>query len=283
MNPLGGLMNFDSNQYPKEGYCVFKNVFSTSEMKKYQNVLNGMVKRLQPGEKPQFMFEPHVGSRHWKFWLQLARHPKILDRVESVIGPNLILILSHFIIKGTEDKMTVGWHQDQRYWTKGVLGDDLCTVWMPFVKVDAKNGCMKVIPKSNQAFIRQDAKVLDDDGTTITRFEVGVDRETERTAVDIAINPGSFSIHDGFIVHGSEPNSTRRMRKIYTIRYANAFTTKFTPKNWRVPFFLVKGKAPEKDFYIDLRPDKPLPLQQPKCLLVDDMRSGVDRRIPKYY
>ena len=283
MNPLGGLMNLDSNQYPKEGYCVFKNVFSTSEMKKYQNVLNGMVKRLQPGEKPQFMFEPHVGSRHWKFWLQLARHPKILDRVESVIGPNLILILSHFIIKGTEDKMTVGWHQDQRYWTKGVLGDDLCTVWMPFVKVDAKNGCMKVIPKSNQAFIRQDAKVLDDDGTTITHFEVGVDRETERTAVAIAINPGSFSIHDGFIVHGSEPNSTRRMRKIYTIRYANAFTTKFTPQNWRVPFFLVRGKAPEKDFYIDLRPDKPLPLQQPKCLLVDDMRSGVDRRIPKYY
>ena len=283
MNSLGGLMNLDSNQYPKEGYCVFKNVFSTSEMKKYQNVLNGMVKRLRPGEKPQFMFEPHVGSRHWKFWLQLARHPKILDRVESVIGPNLILILSHFIIKGTEDKMTVGWHQDQRYWTKGVLGDDLCTVWMPFVKVDAKNGCMKVIPKSNQAFIRQDAKVLDDDGTTITHFEVGVDRETERTAVDIAINPGSFSIHDGFIVHGSEPNSTRRMRKIYTIRYANAFTTKFTPQNWRVPFFLVRGKAPEKDFYIDLRPDKPLPLQQPKCLLVDDIRSGIDRRIPKYY
>ena len=179
--------------------------------------------------------------------------------------------------------MTVGWHQDQRYWTKGVLGDDLCTVWMPFVKVNKKNGCMKVIPKSNQAFIRQDAKVLDDDGTTITRFEVGVDKETERTAVDIAINPGSFSIHDGFIVHGSEPNSTRRMRKIYTIRYANAFTTKFTPQNWRVPFFLVRGKAPEKDFYIDLRPDKPLPLQQPKCLLVDDIRSGIDRRIPKYY
>ena len=60
-------MNLNSNQYSKEGYCVFENVFSSLEMKKYQSVLNGMVKRLQPSEKPQFMFEPHVGSRHWQF------------------------------------------------------------------------------------------------------------------------------------------------------------------------------------------------------------------------
>ena len=276
-------MNLDTNQYSKEGYCVFENVFSSLEMKKYQSVLNGMVRRLQPSEKPQFMFEPHVGSRHWKFWLQLARHPKILDRVESVLGPNLILILSHFIIKGTQDKMKVGWHQDQRYWTKGVLGDDLCTVWMPFVKVNKKNGCMKVIPKSNQSFIRKDATVLDDDGITITRFEVAVNKDIEKTAVDIEINPGSFSIHDGFIIHGSEPNLTKRMRKIYTIRYANSFTTKFVPQNWNIPFFLVRGEAPEEKFYIDLRPDKSLPMKQPKCLLVDNIRSGIDKRIPRYY
>ena len=59
-------MNLDSNQYSKEGYCVFEDVFSSLEMKKYQSVLNGMVRRLQPSEKPQFMFEPHVGSRQRK-------------------------------------------------------------------------------------------------------------------------------------------------------------------------------------------------------------------------
>ena len=114
---------------------------------------------------------------------------------------------------------------------------------------------MKVIPKSNQSFIRKDARVLDDDGATITRFEVAVHKDIEKTAVDIEINPGSFSIHDGFIIHGSEPNLTKRMRKIYTIRYANSFTTKFVPKNWHIPFFLVRGEAPEEKFYIDLRPD----------------------------
>ena len=73
--------------------------------------------------------------------------------------------------------MKVGWHQDQRYWTKGVQGDDLCTVWMPFVKVNKKNGCMKIIPQSNRSYIRKDSKVLEDDGTTITKFEVAVSNE----------------------------------------------------------------------------------------------------------
>ena len=276
-------MNLDPSQYFNEGYCVFRNVLSPLEMKKNQNILNGMIRRLQPGEKPQFMFEPHVGSRHWKFWLELARHPKILDSVESVLGPNLILILSHFIIKGTEDKMTVGWHQDQRYLTKGVIGDDLCTVWMPFVKVNQNNGCMKIIPKSNQSYVRKDSKVLEDDGTTITQFEVAVSKDMEKNAVDIAINPGDFSIHSGFVIHGSEPNLSKRMRKIYTMRYANSFTTKFSAENWHIPFFLVRGESPGKSFYIDLRPDKALPSEQPNCTLVNKIKSGKDNKIPKYY
>mgnify|MGYP006992748611 FL=1 len=59
---------------------------------------------MPPDEKPQFMFEAHVGRCHWRTWLGLAWNPKILEAVESVLGPDLGLILSHFIIKGTEDK-----------------------------------------------------------------------------------------------------------------------------------------------------------------------------------
>ena len=47
-------LNLDPNEYLNEGYCVFRNVLSSSEMKKNQNILNGMIRRLQPGEKPQF-------------------------------------------------------------------------------------------------------------------------------------------------------------------------------------------------------------------------------------
>ena len=51
---------------------------------------------------------------------------------------------------------------------------------------------LKIIPKSNQPYVRKDSKVLEDDGTTITQFEVAVSKDMEKNAVDIAINPEIF-------------------------------------------------------------------------------------------
>ena len=276
------LPNQDPGRYAEEGYCVFYDHLSSDEMQPYQQTLDGMLARMRPGEKPQFMFEPHVGSRHWRTWLGLARNPKILDAVESVLGPNLVLILSHFIIKGTEDNMYVGWHQDQSYWLNGVKGDHLTTVWMPFNPATRQNGCMRILPKTNQPVLRE-VRIKEDDGVTITTKEVDVTDETVETAVDIELKPGSFSLHDAYVVHGSAPNGSDDFRKTYTMRYANADTTRFRPEKWRIPFFLVRGQAKKLTSYIDIRPPQSLPDQQPNCQLVRNLKSGDDGKIPRDY
>ena len=276
------LPNQDPSRYAEEGYCVFHDHLSDDEMQPYQQTLDGMLARMRTGEKPQFMFEPHVGSRHWRTCLGLARNPKILDAVESVLGPNLVLILSHFIIKGTEDNMNVGWHQDQSYWLNGVKGDHLSTVWMPFNPATRQNGCMRILPKTNQPMLHE-VQVKEDDGVTITSLEVGVTDEIVDTAVDIELQPGSFSLHDAYVIHGSEPNRSADFRKIYTMRYADADTTKFRPEKWRVPFFLVRGQVENLTSYIDIRPHQPLPNQQPDCQLVRNIKKGNDGRIPCDY
>ncbi len=276
------LPNQDPNRYAEEGYCVFHDHLSSDEMQPYQQTLDGMLARMQPDEKPQFMFEPHVGSRHWRTWLGLARNSKILDAVESVLGPNLVLILSHFIIKGTEDNMYVGWHQDQSYWLNGVQGDHLTTVWMPFNPATRQNGCMRILPKTNQSVLRE-VRIKEDDGITITTKEVDVTDETVETAVDIELKPGSFSLHDAYVVHGSAPNGSADFRKTYTMRYANADTTRFRPEKWRIPFFLVRGQAKKLTSYIDIRPPQSLPDQQPNCQLVRNLKSGDDGKIPRDY
>ena len=276
------LPNQDPSKYAEEGYCVFYDFLSIDEMKPYQQTLDGMIARMRPGEKPQFMFEPHVGSRHWRTWLGLARNPKVLDAVESVLGPNLVLILSHFIIKGTEDNMYVGWHQDQSYWLNGVRGDHLTTVWMPFNPATRQNGCMRILPKTNQPLLRE-MRIKEDDGVTITTKEVEVTNEIVETAVDIELKPGSFSLHDAYVVHGSDANQSNDLRKIYTMRYANADTTEFSPEKWRIPFFLVRGQAKKLSSYIDIRPDQSLPIQQPDCQLVRNFKNGNDSKIPRDY
>ena len=47
---------------------------------------------------------------------RLARDPAVLDAVESLLGPDILLWDSTFIIKEPGDGKKVSWHQDLTYW-----------------------------------------------------------------------------------------------------------------------------------------------------------------------
>ena len=53
---------------------------------------------------------------------------------------------------------------------------------------------------------------------TITSLEVEVTDEIVETTVNIELKPGSFSLHDAYVIHGSEPNRSNDFREIYTMR-----------------------------------------------------------------
>ena len=46
----------------------------------------------------------------------LATHPNLLDAVESIIGPDILLYNFTFIIKEPKTATFVSWHQDLAYW-----------------------------------------------------------------------------------------------------------------------------------------------------------------------
>ena len=133
--------NENPSKYTQVGYYIFRQQFTSKEMELYQQTLDSILDCLRLGEKPQFMFEPHVGSQHWRTSLSLlSTSSKWMDAVESVLGSNLVLILSHFIMKGTEDSMNVGWQ------TNGT-------------------GCMRILPGTNQPKLLG-VNVKEDDGST---------------------------------------------------------------------------------------------------------------------
>ena len=47
---------------------------------------------------------------------ELIRDRRILDPVESVVGPDILLWNADFFIKDPHTLEYVGWHQDLRYW-----------------------------------------------------------------------------------------------------------------------------------------------------------------------
>ncbi len=65
----------------------------------------------------------------------------MLDAVEQVLGPDLILIMSHLIVKRAGDGLPVAWHQDNTYWYS-MQGTDVTTVRLAIDDTDQANGCM---------------------------------------------------------------------------------------------------------------------------------------------
>ena len=59
---------------------------------------------------------------------ELAIHPRVLDIVEAMIGPDILLYDSTFIIKEPHTDAHVSWHQDLTFW--GLSDDAQVTLWL---------------------------------------------------------------------------------------------------------------------------------------------------------
>src|ERR1044071_1693964 len=70
----------------------------------------------------------------------LATEPSILDAVESILGPDLLIWDSRWFVKQPGDLTYISWHQDGTYWA---LDPPLaCTAWIALSTSNAGNGAM---------------------------------------------------------------------------------------------------------------------------------------------
>ena len=262
---MTGHCNTNPKAYCSEGYCLFHKVLNTKEIKTARAELDGLLGNLPQKQivykdgknkeidaRPEYLTEPHP---KYSFWLELCRHPRVLNAVQSVLGPDLILIMSHLIVKRPGDGLPVAWHQDNTYW-HSVQGTDVATVWLAIDDTDRANGCMQVIPCTHEGYPEMDK--VSTGGDDLLGLTVEVTPAMESAAVCLEMAAGSLSLHDSFVLHGSDANTSGRRRAAYTMRYANAKTVAVdTAQHW-VPVYLVRGETNNTD-YIDIRPGKNLP------------------------
>jgi len=147
---------------------------------------------------------------------ELVRHPAILDVVEDVLGPNLLVWSSSFFIKDAHDPGYVSWHQDSTYW--GLSQPDIVTAWVALSVSHAANGCMRVIPGSHlkDQLPHHDTFAANN---LLTRGQEVMVEVNPRDAVDIELQPGEFSLHHVRMVHGSDQNPADYRRIGYAIRF----------------------------------------------------------------
>ncbi|MEM7408013.1 MAG: phytanoyl-CoA dioxygenase family protein [Pseudomonadota bacterium] len=160
--------------------------------------------------------EQQLGVLHYKnkvhtIWpaaFALATHPRVLDVVESLLGPDILLHNTCYIIKEAETHAHVSWHQDLTHW--GFDGGDQVSLWLAITPATAESGCMRMVPGSHAGGQMHHDSVADTSNLLLRGQTV---RDVaENTARLCPLAPGEASFHHGWTLHASLPNHAKARR-----------------------------------------------------------------------
>lgn len=148
---------------------------------------------------------------------QIATDPGVLDVIESILGPDIMVFSAEFFIKEPRTSQIVSMHQDLTYWGLGAI-DGLVTAWIPLSPATPASGCMDFVRGSHKNAILPHEDTFDANNLLSRGQEVKVDvNEADKTAIEI--HPGQMSLHHGLTIHGSGPNTSDDRRIALVVRY----------------------------------------------------------------
>ena len=138
---MSGLNDADVYRYRDDGFLSPVEVMSAQEAAEARARLEAAEAQYGP---MHYLVKPHLLLMLAD---ELAHNTRMLDAVQSIIGPNILLWDSAFIIKEPGNRAFVSWHQDLTYW--GVSpAEDLVSVWIALSPATAESGCMQMVESS---------------------------------------------------------------------------------------------------------------------------------------
>jgi ectoine hydroxylase-related dioxygenase (phytanoyl-CoA dioxygenase family) len=203
---MGKTLNQEQiDHYREFGYCFPVDVLSESEAVNLQNQLEEAER-----EYPEALGSIHRNNAHLVFCFldKIAHNEIILNAVEDLIGPNILLFGTVLFIKDAGSSGFVSWHQDATYF--GLFPHDFVTPWLALTPSNNESGCMKMIPGSHTSGILKHRDTLGEDNI-LTRGQQ-IPEVDEGRAVNIELRPGQMSLHHAQVIHGSMPNQSNQRR-----------------------------------------------------------------------
>ena len=165
------------------------------------------------GEEPQEKFRLKA---HLPFpWLcDLVSHPRLLDVLEDLIGPDILCWGSSFFTKKAGDERFISWHTDSFFY--GFEPRETATAWFSFNDSTVESGCVRYIPGSHKIEAIHDFHPETNNLAPVGQTVRGVDAGK---AVDAVLRAGQVVFHHESVVHGSQPNRANHPRVGLSIHY----------------------------------------------------------------
>lgn len=263
---MAGLTVAEQRQFEEEGYVVVDDVFDPGRefdpvLREYDGVLDRLATELaasgairstysdlafderlariyaETGKAYPKYFDlslPQSGVSHQTpFWtgpavFNLLRSKGVLDRVESLIGPEIYANpVQHIRLMPPERLLPTDpatgrpllaatpWHQDNGVVTEEADDTQLITVWFPLFETTEDMGCLVVQPGSHRRGL-------------LTHCGGGRLHVPDQILSDVAAKPnpkplpmrrGSALFMHRLTVHSSRPNLSNQVRRSFDLRY----------------------------------------------------------------
>jgi len=202
--------------YDRDGFVFPIDVLTPEEVRAWRGELQAWeATRGQPIDFPEksksyLLF-------HWAD--QLVHHPKVLDAVEDVIGPDILVYHSTLFLKEAHTHAYVRWHQDSPYFY--LDPHEHVTAWVALSDATVEAGCMRVLPGSHKwgAFEHDDQP---EPGNMIRRGQGISERFDHETGHFMPVLAGQMSLHHTDLVHASGANNSQDRRIGFAISYIPA-------------------------------------------------------------
>lgn len=208
-------------QFHTDGFVVPRFRLSDERVAQLRDALDRVIES-NPDTRPERLVSVHItgptteGVTGDREFFDLTRDAALVDLVEQLIGPDVILWGCQAFCKPPGDGMEVPWHQDGHYWPIRPLAT--CTLWVAIDDSTRENGCLRVIPGSHRPpKLYRHVKEDRDDLTLNQRVADG--QFDPAAAVDIELQAGQMSLHDVYLIHGSNANRSPHRRAGLAVRY----------------------------------------------------------------
>jgi len=206
--------------------------------------------RLEEGERVHGL--PPARRRKLYLYLrwadEIVRHPAILDAVEDVIGPNILVYHLTLWMKEPHTNAFVSWHQDSTYF--GLTPPEHVTAWVALSPSNHESGCVQVVPGSHlrgqlpHHVAHSDANMFATGQTVTVPDEAPLDH--------LVLRPGQFSLHHTYLLHNSMPNRSGDRRIGLGISYIPTHCR--CEARTRLSATLVRGEDRYGNFDLDPAP-----------------------------
>ena len=207
--------------YNEHGYAFPFDILTAQEAAQFSvelEKLETLIDDKTAGYKQQLNY-PHV---IFKFANQIVRHPKILQHITELLGPNILVWGATLFIKEPQTESYVSWHQDLKYW--GLDNDDgQVSAWLALGPVNKENGCMQFIPDSHKGPILDHRDTASEENV-LSRGQEAQFNAQDKEVVHVELAAGQVSFHHGKLLHSSAPNKSNQRRIGLAINYVSTKT-----------------------------------------------------------